>query len=64
MPRFCRSVNQISTDEVYGSRVEGSLKETDALNPSSPHTLNRRRDKSCHDYRYCGKPDGGQYEAP
>lgn len=29
---------QISTDEVYGSRVEGSFGETDMLEPSSPYS--------------------------
>jgi dTDP-glucose 4,6-dehydratase len=32
---------QISTDEVYGSRVEGSFMETDALNPSSPYSASK-----------------------
>ncbi len=32
---------QISTDEVYGSIVEGSFKETDPLNPSSPYAASK-----------------------
>jgi len=32
---------QISTDEVYGSRVEGSFVETDLLNPSSPYSASK-----------------------
>jgi len=32
---------QISTDEVYGSRVEGSFTETDVLNPSSPYSASK-----------------------
>lgn len=32
---------QISTDEVYGSIVEGSFKEEDALNPSSPYSASK-----------------------
>jgi dTDP-glucose 4,6-dehydratase len=32
---------QISTDEVYGSRAEGSFKETDPLNPSSPYSASK-----------------------
>jgi dTDP-glucose 4,6-dehydratase len=32
---------QISTDEVYGSRVEGSFKETDPLNASSPYSASK-----------------------
>ena len=32
---------QISTDEVYGSRVEGSFSETDVLNPSSPYSASK-----------------------
>jgi dTDP-glucose 4,6-dehydratase len=31
----------ISTDEVYGSRVEGSFKETDILTPSSPYSSSK-----------------------
>lgn len=34
---FC----QISTDEVYGSRMEGAFKETDALKPSSPYSASK-----------------------
>ena len=33
-PRFV----QVSTDEVYGSRLEGFFHETDALNPSNPYS--------------------------
>ena len=29
---------QISTDEVYGSILEGSFKETDNIDPSSPYS--------------------------
>ncbi len=32
---------QISTDEVYGSIKEGSFKETDRLNPSSPYSASK-----------------------
>ncbi len=32
---------QISTDEVYGSVEEGSFKETDPLNPSSPYAASK-----------------------
>lgn len=32
---------QISTDEVYGSVLEGSFKETDVLNPSSPYSATK-----------------------
>ncbi len=31
----------VSTDEVYGSRVEGYFKETDPLNPSSPYAASK-----------------------
>ena len=31
----------ISTDEVYGSTIEGSFKETDILNPSSPYSSSK-----------------------
>jgi len=31
----------ISTDEVYGSAIEGSFKETDVLNPSSPYSSSK-----------------------
>ncbi|VVB96463.1 NAD-dependent glucose-6-phosphate dehydrogenase [uncultured archaeon] len=31
----------ISTDEVYGSRIEGSFKETDILTPSSPYSSSK-----------------------
>jgi dTDP-glucose 4,6-dehydratase len=39
--RFCVRFEQISTDEVYGSRAEGSFKETDPLNPSSPYSASK-----------------------
>ena len=32
---------QISTDEVYGSRKQGSFKETDALHPSNPYSASK-----------------------
>lgn len=32
---------QISTDEVYGSILEGSFKETDPLSPSSPYSASK-----------------------
>ena len=32
---------QISTDEVYGSTMEGSFKETDILDPSSPYSASK-----------------------
>jgi len=39
--RFRVRFQQISTDEVYGSRIEGSFKETDALSPSSPYSASK-----------------------
>jgi dTDP-glucose 4,6-dehydratase len=39
--RFDVRFEQISTDEVYGSRVEGSFTETDVLNPSSPYSASK-----------------------
>jgi dTDP-glucose 4,6-dehydratase len=39
--RFRARFEQISTDEVYGSRAEGSFKETDLLNPSSPYSASK-----------------------
>jgi dTDP-glucose 4,6-dehydratase len=39
--RFHVRFEQISTDEVYGSRAEGSFKETDPLNPSSPYSASK-----------------------
>jgi dTDP-glucose 4,6-dehydratase len=39
--RFPVRFEQISTDEVYGSRAEGSFKETDLLNPSSPYSASK-----------------------
>ena len=32
---------QVSTDEVYGDRLEGSFKETDVLSPSSPYSASK-----------------------
>lgn len=32
---------QISTDEVYGSRLKGSFKETDVLEPNSPYSASK-----------------------
>lgn len=32
---------QVSTDEVYGSIQQGSFRETDALNPSSPYSASK-----------------------
>lgn len=39
--RFRVKFEQISTDEVYGSRAEGSFKETDPLYPSSPYSASK-----------------------
>jgi len=39
--RFGVRFEQISTDEVYGSRAKGSFKETDPLNPSSPYSASK-----------------------
>lgn len=39
--RFRVRFEQISTDEVYGSRAEGSFAETDVLNPSSPYSASK-----------------------
>jgi dTDP-glucose 4,6-dehydratase len=39
--RFRVRFQQISTDEVYGSRAEGSFTETDLLNPSSPYSASK-----------------------
>jgi dTDP-glucose 4,6-dehydratase len=39
--RFRVRFEQISTDEVYGSRAEGSFRETDLLNPSSPYSASK-----------------------
>jgi dTDP-glucose 4,6-dehydratase len=39
--RFGVKFEQISTDEVYGSRLEGSFTETDLLNPSSPYSASK-----------------------
>jgi dTDP-glucose 4,6-dehydratase len=37
----CRRFVHISTDEVYGSTVTGSFRETDPLNPSSPYSASK-----------------------
>lgn len=39
--RFGVRFQQISTDEVYGSRLEGSFNETDRLEPSSPYSASK-----------------------
>lgn len=39
--KFGVKFEQISTDEVYGSRAQGSFKETDTLNPSSPYSASK-----------------------
>jgi dTDP-glucose 4,6-dehydratase len=39
--RFGVRFEQISTDEVYGSRAEGSFRETDTLNSSSPYSASK-----------------------
>jgi dTDP-glucose 4,6-dehydratase len=39
--RFHVRFEQISTDEVYGSRAEGSFKEGDPLSPSSPYSASK-----------------------
>jgi dTDP-glucose 4,6-dehydratase len=39
--RFGVKFEQISTDEVYGSRLEGSFTETDLLNPSSAYSASK-----------------------
>ena len=39
--RFGVRFEQISTDEVYGSRAEGSFTEADVLNPSSPYSASK-----------------------
>ena len=39
--RFGVRFEQISTDEVYGSRAEGSFMEADVLNPSSPYSASK-----------------------
>ncbi|MFC1632036.1 dTDP-glucose 4,6-dehydratase [Candidatus Omnitrophota bacterium] len=47
IPLFC----QISTDEVYGSRVEGYFKEQDLLTPSSPYSASKAAaDHLAHSY--------------
>jgi dTDP-glucose 4,6-dehydratase len=41
----------VSTDEVYGSRVEGFFKENDPLNPSSPYAASKAgADRLAHSY--------------
>ncbi len=41
----------ISTDEVYGSRIKGSFKETDILTPSSPYSSSKAgSDLLAHSY--------------
>jgi len=43
---------QVSTDEVYGDRSEGSFKETDHLNPSSPYSASKAAgDLLCFAYK-------------
>ncbi len=37
----CRKFLHISTDEVYGSTITGSFKESDPLNPSSPYSASK-----------------------
>lgn len=37
---------QISTDEVYGSILEGSFKETDNVDPSSPYSASKAGETS------------------
>src|SRR5665647_1890140 len=37
----CKKFVHISTDEVYGSTVAGSYKESDPLNPSSPYSASK-----------------------
>jgi dTDP-glucose 4,6-dehydratase len=39
--KFGVTFEQISTDEVYGSRLEGSFNETDILDPSSPYSASK-----------------------
>jgi dTDP-glucose 4,6-dehydratase len=39
--KFGVRFEQVSTDEVYGSRDEGSFEETDVLNPSSPYSASK-----------------------
>ncbi|HMK83011.1 MAG TPA: dTDP-glucose 4,6-dehydratase [Candidatus Bathyarchaeia archaeon] len=39
--KFEVKFEQISTDEVYGSRMAGSFVETDRLNPSSPYSASK-----------------------
>jgi len=39
--RFGVRFEQISTDEVYGSRTQGSFSESDVLNPSSPYSASK-----------------------
>lgn len=37
----CTRFVHVSTDEVYGSTTEGSFRETDSLNPSSPYSASK-----------------------
>jgi len=39
--RYDKRFVQVSTDEVYGSRMEGSFREADYLNPSSPYSASK-----------------------
>jgi dTDP-glucose 4,6-dehydratase len=39
--KFGVRFEQVSTDEVYGSRDEGCFEETDVLNPSSPYSASK-----------------------
>jgi dTDP-glucose 4,6-dehydratase len=42
---------QISTDEVYGHILKGSLKETSPLNPRNPYSASKAgADRMCHSY--------------
>jgi dTDP-glucose 4,6-dehydratase len=38
---YDKRILQVSTDEVYGDILEGSFKETDRLNPSSPYSASK-----------------------
>lgn len=47
IPKFV----QISTDEVYGSRIKGYFKEGDSLSPSSPYSASKAAaDLLCYSY--------------
>jgi len=41
LPQQDKKFVHISTDEVYGSRIEGSFKETDIFNASSPYSSSK-----------------------